>query len=68
MAYRRPLTAAEWKKAVETLRHNCVAHLPTGETIIPWVGTYQTTYSLRNDEGGWIINTWDLDRIKKIVL
>ena len=67
MAYGRPLTATEWKKAVVALEHNRIAHLPTGDIIIPWVGTYETTYSLRSDEGNCIINTWDLDRIKKIV-
>ena len=67
MAYGRPLTAAEWKKAKATLDRNCVAHLPTGDIIIPWIGTYQTTYSLRTEEGNCVINTWDLERIKKIV-
>ena len=68
MSYGRPLTLDEWKRAVKTLERKRVAHLPTGETIIPWIGTYGTTYSLRNDEGGCIIETGNLNKIKELVI
>lgn len=68
MAYGRALTASEWKKAVETLSYNRIAHLPTGDVIIPWVGTWQTTYSLRTDEGNTVLYTGDLERIKNCLL
>jgi hypothetical protein len=67
MAYGRALTAAEWNKAVKTLDHNRIAHLPTGDIIIPWLGTSYKSYSLRSENGNCIICTWDLDRIKEIV-
>lgn len=70
MAYGRPLTASEWKKVVNELNHNRIAHLPdgSGDKIIPWVGTHGTTYELRSGNGNSLMTTWDLDRIKKIVL
>ena len=67
MAYGRPLTKAEWKKAVTALEHNRIAHLPTGDIIIPWIGTEYTTYSLRTEDGNCVIITWDIERIKEIV-
>lgn len=67
MAYGRLLTKAEWEKAVTALKHNRIAHLPTGCIIIPWIGTEYTTCSLRTEDGNYVINTWNIERIKEIV-
>lgn len=62
------MTLTEWKKAVRVLREGKDFTAKNGVEILQYMGRYGTEYSVRDPGSGTIIATWDLMRIKDILV